>query len=110
MSLVMRIVDIVVEQACLKGAQKITKIELLLGDLSGVMYDSLIFSFEIAIKHTLLADAKIMIKKVPGRGLCTQCKNEYLINSFQDACPKCSTLNPTVIQGREFQVVSIDVI
>jgi len=110
MSLVLRIIDIATEKALLQGAQKISKIELLLGDLSGVMYESLMFSFEIAVKHTLLEDAEVIVKKVPGRGLCTHCNHAYLMNSLHDACPKCSALNPTVIQGREFQVVSIDVI
>lgn len=109
MSLVMRIIDIATEKALAQKAEKITKIELLLGELSGVMYESLMFSFELAMKRTLLETAEVVVKKVSGRGLCQVCSHTYSLSTLHDACPKCSALNPKVIQGRELQVVSIDV-
>lgn len=110
MSLVLRIIDIATEEAQRKDAKKITKIELILGELSGVLYESLMFSFELACKGTMLENAKIVVERIVGQGQCHDCYHVYKMKSLLDKCPKCSALNPKVIQGREFQVRSINVV
>ncbi|KAA0888376.1 hydrogenase maturation nickel metallochaperone HypA [Oryzomonas rubra] len=110
MGLVFRIIDMAAEHARKMHARKITKVEIVLGDLSGVMYESLVFSFDTAIKGTMLADAEIVIERVRGRGRCNACGREFDVVKLHEICPGCAAPHPQIIQGRQFQLKSISVI
>ena len=110
MGLVFRIIDMAVEHAEKMNAHSITKIEIVLGDLSGVMYESLMFSFETAVKGTMLADAEILIERVPGRGRCNSCGKEYEVVNFHESCPCCSAPHLQIIQGKQFKLKSINIV
>lgn len=110
MGLVFRIIDMTVEHAKKMNARKITKVEIVLGDLSGVMYESLVFSFYTAIKGTMLADAEIVIERVRGRGRCNACGKEFEVVNLHEVCPACTAPHPQIVQGKQFQLKSISVI
>ena len=110
MSLVYRIIDIAQNHAVQNNATKITKIVLTLGAMSGVMYESLIFSFNIAIQKTILEEAEICINKIPAKGKCPYCEHVHLLNTLYDECPICQSRNPLILQGKEFIISSIVII
>lgn len=110
MSLVYRIIDIAQNHAVQNNAMKITKIVLTLGSMSGVMYESLMFSFNIAIQKTMLEEAEICVDKIPAKGKCQHCQHEYLLSSLYDECPICRSKNPLILQGKEFAISSITII
>lgn len=110
MSLVHRIIDIAQNHAVQNNATKITKIVLTLGSLSGVMYESLMFSFNIAIQNTMLEYAEICVNNIPAKGKCQHCHHEYLLSSLYDECPICQSKNPFILQGKEFVISSITII
>ena len=110
MSLVHRIIDIAQNYAVQNNATKITQIVLTLGSMSGVMYESLMFSFNIAIQKTMLEEAEICINKIPAEGKCQHCEHVYLLNSLYDECPICQSKSPLILQGKEFMISSITII
>ena len=107
MSLAMNIVELVCEKARAAEAEKITSIDLEVGDLSGVLADSLAFCFEAAAKSTLAEGALLNINRVAGQGKCLACGNLFVTDSLVSQCPRCGDYVTEIVQGRELRVSSL---
>ena len=59
------VLDIALDYAKQNDAKCIREIGLLIGDMSGVVVDSLTFSFDMIAKGTLAEGAEIKVKHVP---------------------------------------------
>ena len=106
-SIAMNIVDIATENAIREKATKVLEIEIEVGIFSGVVVDALEFAMESAVKGTLLENAVFKIIEVKGKARCTNCLHEYETDELLKACPKCKTVAPGIIQGRELRVKSL---
>ena len=109
LSLAMNIVDLAVSEAESAGGQKINEIELEIGNLAGVMVDSLAFCFEAVVKGTLADGAQLKIVETKGKGRCRNCDAVFQIDSFFAHCPQCQEYQVEVIQGKEMKILSITV-
>ncbi|MCD8212526.1 MAG: hydrogenase maturation nickel metallochaperone HypA [Campylobacter sp.] len=98
------------EHAKTKNATRITRLDLTLGKFSGVIYESLMFAFSVACKGTMLENAEICVQNVEALGKCLKCSHTYELLNIYDICPKCGASNPAILQGREFKIVSINII
>ena len=93
------------------GANQVTTVHLRLGVLSGVVKEALLFSFEIAAQGTRLAGATLAIEAVPLVVFCPQCQAEVTLPTVQRfRCPQCDTPTDTIIQGKELELVSIELV
>ena len=109
LSIAMSIVDAASEEAARCGARRVNAVHMKLGPLSGVVKDALCFSFEVACEGTALAGSRLVIEDAPVIAYCTDCCAEQTIESIQRlACPKCGTLTPQVMQGRELLVTALE--
>ncbi len=106
-SIAVSIVEIATDNAKSEKAKLVKEIEIEVGELSGVVIDSLDFCMEAAVKDTPIDGAKWNIHSIPGRGRCRQCSHEFGISDLYTICPKCNSPAPEVIQGRELRVKSI---
>ena len=69
------------------------------------------FSFELVTKDTILEGAILNIEAVPVTIYCTQCEKEVELPSIQKfRCPECDMPSADIRQGKELEVVSIEVI
>ncbi len=87
-----------------------TKIFLKIGAMSGVVKDALLFSFEIAAENTRAADATLVIEELPVVVHCDDCDFDTELASppiFR--CGQCKELTGKILQGKELEVVSIEV-
>ena len=92
------------------GASSITSLHLRLGAISGVVPDALHFCFDIAAKGTLAEGAILEIEKVPVMVYCPACEEDVTLpNTQRFRCPKCDMPTPHIVQGREMQLVSLQV-
>ena len=106
-SIALNIIEIA-EEECLKSrASSIREINLKIGTLSGVVPDALEFALTEAVKGSLLQDANIHFKLVPGKAQCNNCKSIFPINQFYDLCPNCQNYKTTLLEGKELQIISI---
>lgn len=88
----------------------IMRVYLKLGELTGVVPDSLQFAFEALRTQTRCAqEAELEISIVPLSGHCPECDwTGQPERTYCLACPVCE--NPvTILTGREMQVEAIDV-
>jgi hydrogenase nickel incorporation protein HypA/HybF len=107
LSIATSIIDIAEDFAREKHVEKILKIEVEVGKLSGVVRENLIFALEIAVKDTVLKDAEIIIDETEGRSKCNACGAEFINNDWYTPCPNCHSLNFEIVAGKELRVKSI---
>jgi hydrogenase nickel incorporation protein HypA/HybF len=104
------ILDITLRHAGMAGAQRILTIQLVVGDLTGFVDDSIQFYFDFLSKDTLAQGARLAIERVSPVARCYACGAEYPPpDSRLWSCPKCQALGGEVIAGREFSVASIEI-
>lgn len=109
LSIAMSIVDIACEYAKKESAKTITEIEIELGSLSGVVYESLAFALEAATKNTIAEMAQFAINYVQAEADCLHCNTEFSPENFYAACPNCAQFGFNLKKGKELRVKSIQI-
>lgn len=88
--------------------RKVVEVVLEIGELSGVVPESVEFCFEACTKGTLLEGARLSIEKVAGRGSCPDCHGEFPMQSLFAPCPDCGAFGLTVVSGEELRVKELE--
>jgi hydrogenase nickel incorporation protein HypA/HybF len=108
LSIALSIIEGAEEEAARHGG-KVTAVHLRLGQLSGVVKDALLFAYDLACETTPLAGSRLLIQEVPVVVFCSQCAAERTLASIQSfCCPLCGALTPDVVQGRELELVALE--
>ena len=126
------ILDTVLEHAARAGATRVTRVNLVLGDLADVTEESIRFYWEVIARGTPAEGANLAFQRVPVRLRCAHCgtvftpaeecahATEELVEagahhgdllSLPDRwrCPRCGRSSLDVLAGREFHLESIEV-
>ena len=103
------ILRIAAEHAQKAGATRVTRINLVIGELASFIDDSIQFYFELLSPGTLAEGALLYFQRIKTRFRCRQCGHEFEPESRNWTCPACSALGGDVIAGKEFYVESIEV-
>lgn len=101
--------SIALEHAAKAGAKRITRINLMLGEMSGIVDDSVQFYFDFVSKDTLAEGAALSFQRVPACFRCRDCQTTFSPDGRQWACPQCGEWSVEIVAGREFLVDSIEV-
>lgn len=109
LSITQNVLDIVIEHARRAKAKRVSAINLVVGDLTGFVDDSIQFYFDMLSPDTLAEGARLVIKRIPAKVRCRACHHEFTPQDFNWACPKCFAIGGDVLCGREFMVESIEV-
>ncbi len=107
MSIAMGIIDIAEKQLTQSGGQKVSEIEIEIGDLSGVEYHTLVKALEIAVKRTILEKAKLRMKRITAQALCSECGRTFNPKSLLEGCPHCNSYFYQLESGKELRVKSL---
>jgi hydrogenase nickel incorporation protein HypA/HybF len=102
------LVDQVREHAAKSGAERVTRIRIRMGALSGIAR-SLHFCFPSAARGTPCEGAILHIEEVPLTVFCSHCrevKTPAALYNFR--CPDSGRPTPKVLTGREMQLVYIE--
>jgi hydrogenase nickel incorporation protein HypA/HybF len=99
----------VLAEARRRGAQRVHRIVLRVGTLSGAEPDALRFAFEIVAQGTLAAGAELEIDPVPARARCAACATEFDAGAgLICECPTCRRLSGDLSQGRELELARLE--
>jgi hydrogenase nickel incorporation protein HypA/HybF len=101
--------QLVLAEAEKAHARKVLKVSLKVGELTGVIPDSLSFCFELLSKSTIAENARITIEKVPIRGYCSKCKGDFVITNNHYRCNTCGNINIDLTSGRELQIDHLEI-
>jgi hydrogenase nickel incorporation protein HypA/HybF len=109
LSIAMSIVDAALEEAQKRGV-RVSAVHLRLGELSGVVKDALLFSYEVACQDTELEGSHLIIEEVPVVVFCSRCNQRQTLASVQlFECPECGAPTGQVVQGKELEVFALEV-
>ncbi len=110
LSIAISLVDLAAEHARQHGGVRLNALHLKLGPLSGVVRDALLFSYDVACNGTTLEGSQLVIEDVPVIVHCQHCEAERELESIQHlCCPVCGKLTPEVVQGRELELVAMEI-
>ncbi len=116
LSVTQSVLDIALTHARQAGANRILRIHLTVGDLSGIVGESVQFYFDFVSRETLAEGAELIFRHVPAQFRCQACGAVYeperrgTVSSRPDwTCPLCGELRPEIVGGRELSVESIEV-
>jgi hydrogenase nickel incorporation protein HypA/HybF len=110
LSIAMSIVELAEEEIAKRGSVHVAAVHLKLGALSGVVKKALLSSFEMACEDTMLHGSRLVVEEVPVVVYCPTCNARRRVESIQwFACPECGTATPEVLQGKELEVVALEI-
>ena len=102
------IIDILAEHAAKEGAAKVTYVRLKVGEMAGVVEDSLRFAFEIVAKGTVAEGAELVIDHIPLTAKCHGCGALFAVKGYAFSCEACKGTEIDIVSGRELLVYEID--
>ena len=101
--------DLVLQHAEKAGARKVGKINLVIGEMTGVVGECVQFYLEFLSKGTVVEGAVLDVTTVPAKARCRDCGGTFELKEFDWTCPGCSGKSLEAIGGRELFVESIEV-
>lgn len=109
LSLAREILNIAEKTASGAGSLVITRIEIEVGSLAGIMLDALAFGLEASKNGTLAESAIIDINWIEAMGNCPICLQPFPASALFAKCPECSDGFLNINSGTEFKVIAIEV-
>jgi len=91
------------------GANRITHLNLVIGDLSSVVGDSVQFFWDIIARDTIAKGATLHFERVRTRFHCQECGRDFEPDDRAFECPVCGSSRVTLVAGKEFRLESMEV-
>ena len=108
-SITQSLLELALAKAGEAGAGHITKINLVLGEMSGVVDECVQTYFEFLSRDTIAAGAGLSFEKRPTQLRCRRCQAVFSPGDHDWSCPACRELGVEIISGRECYLESIEV-
>lgn len=109
LSIALSIVEGAEEEVERQGGGRVCAVHLKLGPLSGVVRESLLFSYELACVGTSLEGSRLIIEDVPIRVYCERCRSEEDPMSGQCLhCSRCGNSACRVVKGAELEFSALE--
>ena len=109
MSIAQSVVDLACREADKAGAERVLKVALEVGVLSGVVPESLEFCFPVACRETKAEGARLEIRLQAASGACRACGASFPVEDLVYACPQCGAFPIELTSGRSLKVLYVEV-
>ncbi|MGQ9617637.1 MAG: hydrogenase maturation nickel metallochaperone HypA [Candidatus Aminicenantia bacterium] len=103
------ILRVSLENAHYSQANRIIKIHIKIGEITGFNAESIKFYFSILSKGTIAENAVLEMEIVPSSARCLNCRKVYNIQEMVLICPYCGNLNSEIIAGKDVIIESLEV-
>jgi hydrogenase nickel incorporation protein HypA/HybF len=103
------ILHIALHHAQEAGAVHIKEVNLVIGELSSIVDDSVQFYWDMIAQGTIAEGAILNFKRIPAVLRCHACGHEFPMDRQEFVCPACGSQKIAVAGGEEFYLESIDV-
>ncbi len=109
MSVTMSLLDLVLDEASKAGASKITGVNIVLGEMTGIIDHYVQANFELLSQNTLAEGAELSFQNMPRQARCRNCAHLFQPTDLEWACPGCQSSEIEITGGSELYVESIEV-
>lgn len=109
MSIAVNIIEICQKELQKAKGQRIEKVNLVVGKLSGIVVESLDFALEVSKTNGPLANAEIVIEETPAILKCLHCGAEFESEDHFTTCPECKEFKYEILSGKELLVKSLSI-
>jgi hydrogenase nickel incorporation protein HypA/HybF len=109
LSIAQSILDVAVSHAELAGAHRITGINLVIGQLTSAVDDSIQFYWDVIAEGTLAQGARLHFNRIPAMLRCGDCGAVFAPTTDSFDCPTCHSRTVGVCSGDELRVESLEV-
>jgi hydrogenase nickel incorporation protein HypA/HybF len=103
------ILNIAVQHATQANAVRVTSLQLVIGQLSSIVDDSVLFYWDLISAGTVCAGAQLHFERRPAQLKCLACEQIYTLQGELTDCPNCHSARLKVVSGEEFYLDSIEV-
>jgi hydrogenase nickel incorporation protein HypA/HybF len=108
LSIAQDILDIVFSNVPADEYENVAEIKVKIGEISGVVPDSLEFCFEAIASETQLSNAQLVIEKIPFILKCKSCSKTSTNEMGIRICPDCGSSDTEIISGTELEVTEVE--
>lgn len=91
------------------GASKVVTINLVIGDRTSIVDDSLLFYFDMMTPGTVAEGASLKVRRTQTRCHCVVCARDFVPDGYGFRCPACETVGEVTNDGSEFLIESLEV-
>jgi hydrogenase nickel incorporation protein HypA/HybF len=103
------IIEIASRHAAQAGARRVLAINLVIGELSSIVDDSVQFYFDFCSEGTPAQGARLVFSRLNVQLACQECGHRWEPADADWRCPRCGAARALAVQGREFYIDSIEV-
>ena len=109
LSIAQNIVSAVLDALEQHGGGRVLRVRIRVGDISGVVVDSLEFCYQASIAGTPLAGSTLVAERVPVSYRCRDCNISFKRRDSTRACPDCGGERTVLEGGTELEIVDFEV-
>lgn len=109
LSITKEILDLAIAKAREANSGRVVQINLVIGDASSVIDDSVQFCFDFVSRETIAQGARLNFHRVPVQMKCRNCGNLFCPEKKTWECPQCREWDAEIVKGIEFYMDSIEV-
>jgi hydrogenase nickel incorporation protein HypA/HybF len=103
------VLSLALEKANAAQASRIKRINLVVGELSGVVSECVQFYFDAISKDTIAGGAELAFEVRPIKLRCRKCQAVFTPKDSEWSCPDCHEAGIEIVSGRECYMESIEV-
>ena len=101
------LLNLALQHAAKHHAARVTGLNLVIGELSGFVNDSIQFYWDHVSRDTLCEGAQLNFRRVPATFACLNCQTRYTLDGEMMHRPDCSGSRIRMVAGDEFHLESI---
>jgi hydrogenase nickel incorporation protein HypA/HybF len=91
------------------GAERITRLNVVVGELSSIVGESVQFYWDIISKDTIAEGAELHFERVEGTLRCLACGHTFPLNREDFVCPACGEKQVVAVGGDDLRLDSIEI-
>ncbi|MGD2103654.1 MAG: hydrogenase maturation nickel metallochaperone HypA [Anaerolineae bacterium] len=103
------LLEIALRHAEQAGAERITRLNIVIGELASIVDESVQFYWDIVSEETIAEGAELHFERVEGTLRCVSCGHTFPLRSESFACPECGEKQVVAVGGDDFRLESIEV-
>jgi len=109
LSVTENVLEIALKHAESSKAIKVLRVNLVIGQLSSIIDDSVEFYWDSITEGTLCENSALTFRRLPAIFQCLNCGSRFNLSEELTTCPQCKGNKTQMISGDEFYVDSIEI-